>query len=136
MKALKENRYILIDDDDFDDRGFITKAAELVEIPAEIRTANDGNEAIELVLLCLEMGNDLPALIILDISMPCKDGVDTLIELKSNPDLKHIPVLILTTTNDPVLASKCYRIGANTYFCKPESPKGLRELMQGAYPHS
>lgn len=58
-------------------------------------------------------------LLLLDINMPIMDGVELLRRIKGDPDLKDIPVLMLTTTDDPREIEECYKIGCNLYITKP-----------------
>jgi len=58
-------------------------------------------------------------LLLLDINMPKMDGVEVLKRMKSNDELKDIPVMMLTTTDDPREVEACYKIGCNLYITKP-----------------
>lgn len=58
-------------------------------------------------------------LLLLDLHMPKMDGLDVLKNMKSNENLKDIPIMILTTTDDPREVEACYKIGCNMYITKP-----------------
>lgn len=58
-------------------------------------------------------------LLLLDINMPKMDGIEVLRRIKSNEDLKEIPILMLTTTDDPREVEACYKLGCNMYITKP-----------------
>lgn len=60
-----------------------------------------------------------PCLVLLDIRMPVMDGVEALKAIKSRPALRTIPVIMLTTTDDPREVEECYRAGCNLYISKP-----------------
>jgi DNA-binding response OmpR family regulator len=62
--------------------------------------------------------------------MPKKNGFKALVEIKSNPRFRHIPILVLTTSNSRKDISKCYEMGANTYFTKPFSYTELINLVR------
>jgi CheY-like chemotaxis protein len=62
-----------------------------------------------------------PGLILLDIKMPKVDGYTVLERVKADPQLRHIPVLMLTSTEDQVEVNRCYSLGANGYIVKPLS---------------
>lgn len=66
-----------------------------------------------------EMKRELAYLLLLDINMPLLDGVEVLRRMKSSPDLKEIPVIMLTTTDDPREVEECYSLGCNAYVTKP-----------------
>ena len=57
--------------------------------------------------------------ILLDIDMPRIDGIETLRQIKANPDTHRIPVIMLTTTDDPQEIDRCYEYGCNVYITKP-----------------
>ena len=58
-------------------------------------------------------------LLLLDINMPKMDGIEVLKRMKSDEELKEIPVIMLTTTDDPREVEACYRLGCNVYVTKP-----------------
>jgi CheY-like chemotaxis protein len=72
----------------------------------------------------------LPNLIFLDLNMPILDGKDTLSALKADDELKHIPVVLLSTSNTVHDTNDCYLRGAAGYFAKPASFDQLVELMK------
>lgn len=66
-----------------------------------------------------------PELILLDLNMPRKDGREALAEIKADPDLRRIPVVVLTTSSSPEDVRRAYSLGANSYVTKPGSYEGL-----------
>jgi two-component system, response regulator len=71
-----------------------------------------------------------PGLILLDLNMPGTDGREVLNEIKTNENLKDIPVLILTTSMDERDIEDCYKMGANTYIHKPVDFPGFMDAIQ------
>lgn len=71
-----------------------------------------------------------PNLILLDLNMPRKDGREALAELKSDPVLRGIPVVVLTTSLADEDMLQCYRLGAASYLTKPVTFEGLVDLMR------
>ena len=80
-----------------------------------INVANNGEEALEI----LEDTQQWPDLILLDLNMPRISGIEFLMILKNNEDLKHIPTVILTTSDNQKDIDECYRIGVSGYIVKP-----------------
>ncbi len=74
--------------------------------------------------------NNKSYLLLLDIRMPVVDGIQVLTKIKSDPGLKKIPVIILTTTDDPKEIEKCYELGCNHYITKPVSYNKLAETIR------
>jgi CheY-like chemotaxis protein len=69
-------------------------------------------------------------LLLLDINMPRMDGVEVLRRLKADESLKEIPVMMLTTTDDPREVEACYRIGCNIYITKPVDFQKFSETLK------
>jgi CheY-like chemotaxis protein len=89
-------------------------ARQGTEIP--ISLAEDGQEAIEY----LTSGNEpLPSLILMDVNMPRMDGIEALKEIRGNLALRHIPVIMLTTSTRSEDVLRSYAAGANSYLVKP-----------------
>jgi CheY-like chemotaxis protein len=89
-----ENRYILLVEDDEVDRMTVKRAVRKLKIPNELLTAENGEEALEL----LQDSTALPWFILMDINMPRMNGLELLKIMKSDERLKIIPVIMLTTS--------------------------------------
>lgn len=76
------------------------------------------------------MDRKKPFLLLLDIRMPRLDGIEVLKRIKSDQDLKKIPVIMLTTTDDPVEIEECYRLGCNFYITKPVDFMKFSEILR------
>ena len=128
----KSNTILLVEDDD--------GHAKLVEINLKragvvnpIVRAKDGVDALDYILSRGSYaGQTSPhlLLILLDINMPRMDGVETLRQLKSNEALKNIPVIMLTTTDDPREVERCYELGCNIYITKPVEYEQFAEAIR------
>lgn len=99
----------------------------------EVIWAKDGQEALDYVrregeyLGCEDNGC---LVILLDINMPKVDGVEVLRQLKANEETKKIPVMMLTTTDDPREIERCYGLGCSVYVTKPVEYEKFREAVQ------
>ena len=69
-------------------------------------------------------------LLLLDIRMPKMDGVEALRRIKQDPSLRSLPVIMLTTTNDPREVKECYELGCNSYVTKPVNYQRFSEALQ------
>jgi len=69
-------------------------------------------------------------LLLLDIRMPRMDGVEVLKRMKADEELKEIPVMMLTTTDDPREVEQCYQLGCNAYITKPVDFGGFAETLK------
>lgn len=74
--------------------------------------------------------NNTEYLVMLDINMPLLDGTEVLRKIKNNENMKNIPVIMLTTTDDPREIEKCYQLGCNVYITKPVEFIKFAETLQ------
>jgi CheY-like chemotaxis protein len=82
----------------------------------------DGQEALDYIHCAGTFGERVPngpLLLLLDINMPRVDGVEALRQLKADPKTAELPVIILTTTDDPREVKRCYELGCASYVTKP-----------------
>lgn len=122
-----EEIFILIAEDDADDRFLLQSAFEENGFSDRLQFVENGVELVEYLHTLLALGNEakLPRFILLDLNMPKKDGREVLRDIKQNLDLKKIPIIIFTTTNNEQEMRRCYELGANSYITKPNSFESL-----------
>ena len=92
----------------------------------------DGDEVLDYLLRqgeYEELDAPLPATILLDLNLPGTDGRQVLREVKQNPDLKKIPIVVLTTSNNPRDIDSCYNYGTNSYLLKPMGASALKQTV-------
>ena len=116
---------ILVADDDEDDCFLIRDALVENGFTGDFRFVLDGRELMEALLCGIEgecsRVEPKPDLILLDLNMPKKDGREALREIKANPELNKIPVVVLTTSGDRRDIELCRRLGASSFITKPMS---------------
>jgi two-component system, response regulator len=114
---------ILMADDDPDDRFFMEQAFLEIGTAGDLRFVEDGEELMHYLLRSGRYSDPelspRPVLILLDLDMPRKDGRQALLEIKANPDLQRIPVVIWTTSDDREDKVQCRRAGADVFATKP-----------------
>lgn len=125
---------ILMADDDEDDRLLTQDALNESRVRNNLFCVEDGVELLEYLKregkYADKSLSPRPSLILLDLNMPRKDGREALKEIKADPDLKNIPVVILTTSVQEEDMIKGYDLGAASYIAKPVNFEGLVELMK------
>lgn len=124
MTSQKTEKSVLIIDDSDDDVETTLRALKKAGIPLEkTHRCENGEEALDYLLQKDPMKPDrlthIPQLILLDLNMPGKDGRKVLDEIRKDPSLKIIPVVIMTTSNNPKDVTECYTMGANSFIRKP-----------------
>ena len=114
---------IWIADDDFEDFQLIKKTFQENKQNVLLSHVEDGQYLID-ILKAQSKNNkfgDLPNLILLDLNMPRKDGLEVLKEIKENKILCKIPIIIFTTSKTPKDIEKAYELGASCYVSKPQT---------------
>jgi two-component system, response regulator len=133
VSARPKSVVILMADDDADDRLLAQDAVAEARITAELRFVENGEELMDYLLRRSRYATadaTRPALIILDLNMPRKDGREALREIKAHPELRRIPVVILTTSKAESDIAQIYDLGANSFISKPVSFESLVKVMK------
>jgi CheY-like chemotaxis protein len=125
--------HILVVDDDDADAMMITEALDAVDTPATVRRVADGRQALDYLRRSIDYPDaPRPDLILLDLNMPRMGGRETLAEIKTDDELKAIPVVVLTTSSALTDIEDSYRHRANAYVTKPmdldEFEAAVREI--------
>lgn len=122
---------ILMADDDPDDRLLTKDALEESHLLNEFETVEDGEELMDYLHQRGKYADKpRPGLILLDLNMPRKDGREALREIKSDPDLRRIPVVVMTTSKAEEDILRSYDLGVNSFVVKPITFDGLVETLQ------
>jgi len=124
---------ILLVEDDPGHARLIEKNLRRANVTNRIDHVTDGQQAVDY-LFCEGEYSDRkhpsPLLVLLDLNMPVLDGYQVLERMKSDERTKHIPVIILTTTDDAREVSRCYELGCNVYITKPVDYDQFSEAMR------
>lgn len=125
---------VLLADDDPEDRQLTQNAFIENRLVNELDCVEDGEELMEYLHRRGRYSNlqnvPLPQLILLDLKMPRKDGCEALKEIRADPNLRRIPVVILTTSAAEGDIQLSYDLGANSYVTKPATFESLMELVK------
>ncbi len=125
---------ILIADDDADDRILIADAFEESRLNNPVDFVEDGVELLEYLRQEGKYADKpkgvLPGLILLDLNMPRMDGRTALQEIRSDPKLKCIPIVVLTTSKSEEDILKTYNLGVNSFITKPVTFDSLCDIVR------
>jgi CheY-like chemotaxis protein len=123
---------ILYADDDPEDRMLVKDAWEENRLANELHCVEDGEELMDYLHRRGKYsglaGSPLPGLILLDLNMPKKDGTEALREIKADPRLRSIPIVVLTTSKAEEDIVRAYDLGVNSFIVKPVTFPSLLEL--------
>jgi CheY-like chemotaxis protein len=130
--SIKKLGYMLLVDDSANDVALAKRALERQKLVNEIVTLRDGAEALDF-LFCRgsfsAREKRLPLFVLLDIKMPKVDGIEVLRIIKSDPGLRLIPVVMMTSSRQPLDIEECYRLNANAFVVKPVDFDQLVEVV-------
>jgi two-component system, response regulator len=135
MKPQGKGIIILLAEDDADDRLLVKEALAEGRVVNDLRYVEDGEELLDYLRRQGRYADPetspRPGLVLLDLNMPRKDGREALREIKSDPALRAIPVVVLTTSRAEEEVYRSYDLGASSFIAKPVSFEGLVEVMRG-----
>jgi CheY-like chemotaxis protein len=125
---------ILMADDDEEDCALTKEAMSNARLANDMRFVHDGEELMDYLhrrgaYADAGSGAPRPGVILLDLNMPKKDGREALGEIKSDPDLRRIPVCVLTTSDAEQDIFRSYDLGVNSFITKPVTFAGLVEVL-------
>jgi two-component system, response regulator len=134
MTLSKVEVEILLVEDSEKDVELTLYALRAENLGNQIHVARDGEEALEfLAAQENELGNGtgvLPKLILLDLKLPKIDGLQVLRQIKSNPTMRIIPVVVLTSSKEDEDMVRSYRLGVNSYLQKPVNFEQFRKMVK------
>ena len=122
----EDSIYIVLADDDEDDRLFFEEAFEELKINTKVETYNDG---VELMNYLNSEISSLPNILFLDLNMPKKSGMECLLEIKNNARFKDIAIAIYSTSASEEDIENTFVMGANIYIKKPDDFKKLKKVL-------
>ena len=128
------NPIVLIAEDSHDDFFLIQRAFRKAEIGAELKWVKDGSEA-KAYLLGQGIYSDrqewpMPVLVIADLKMPLMNGFELLSWVRTRPECRRIPYVVLTSSSQSPDINRAYDMGANSYLVKPGRFEDLLQMSQ------
>jgi CheY-like chemotaxis protein len=125
---------ILLADDSEDDRLMTRDALEESFVINELREVEDGEQLMDYLhrrgAYAAPEDSPRPGLILLDLNMPRKNGYEALREIRADPILKRIPVVVLTTSDSEMDVIRSYDLGVSSFITKPVTFAGLVDIMK------
>ena len=133
-EALARPITILLADDDEEDRMLTSDALNESRVVNDLKFVEDGEDLLDYLNRRGKYTDPesapRPGLILLDLNMPKKDGREALREIKADPDLRRIPIVVLTTSKAEEDIYRTYDLGANSFIAKPVKFESLVALMK------
>jgi len=129
-----DNIEILFVEDSMDDAKLTIRALTKSGLTNKLYHLIDGAEALDFIyckgVYASRNIKEHPKMILLDLKMPKVSGMEVLEKIKSDPDMKSIPVVILTSSKEDPDIKKCYALGANSYIVKPVESDNFFQAMK------
>jgi CheY-like chemotaxis protein len=122
-----ERLVILLAEDDDGHAQLIERNLKRAGVVNPIVRVADGQAALDYIR---QGGNGQPLLLLLDINLPRVDGIEVLRQLKADPHTSKLPVIMLTTTDDPREVDRCYALGCSVYITKPVRYESFVEALR------
>lgn len=128
---MNKQKLVLLVEDDLNDIELIKRAFAKIKMNIKLDVVKNGVEGADY-LGAVDSRNDkkVPDLIIMDLKLPKKNGHELLDWIKDREGIKHIPVVVFTSSNESRDIEKAYKLGANSYVLKPVSFEKLTELIK------
>lgn len=124
----------LFAEDSTDDAMLTIRGLKKSGLTNKIHHVKDGAEALDFIycrgVYASRNSKEYPKLILLDLKMPKVSGMEVLEKIKSDPDLKSIPIVILTSSKEDPDIKKCYALGANSYIVKPVESENFFQVLK------
>lgn len=137
METNQDRLNILMCDDDAEEFFLIKEGLKESQIDCDLRHVPEGDALMNYLQRQGKFTDPehglLPLFILLDLNMPGKNGWDVLLEIKSIPALKHIPVIVYTSSTDEEDVRRCYTLGANSYINKPTGWDQLINMIKDVF---
>jgi CheY-like chemotaxis protein len=134
MTTRKRPITILYADDDADDQLLVKEALEESRLLNDLHFVNDGEELMDYLHRRGDFADPArsprPGLILLDLNMPRKNGREALAEIKGDPELRRIPIIVLTTSKAEEDIYRSYDLGVNSFISKPVTFSGMTAVMK------
>ena len=132
MSANANDKVIFLIEDNRGDIRLIQEALKSTTIQCEVVVARDGVEAMDYLRSTGDCAASVrPDLILLDLNLPRKDGREVLAEIKADSSLKHIPIIVLTTSRNEDDICKSYDLHVNCYISKSRNLTDLFKIVRG-----
>jgi CheY-like chemotaxis protein len=117
---MSELKPIVLVEDSAKDIELTLAAFEESNLANPVVVLRDGSEALEYLRNLVSVGSEVqPAVVLLDVKMPKVNGVEVLRNIKADPNLRNLPVVMLTSSRESPDVVECYELGANAYVVKP-----------------
>ena len=129
LESTQSNPPILLVEDNPVDIDLTLRAFARRKLANSVLVARDGEEALAWIPRW-EAGETKPAVILLDLNIPRIDGLTVLKALKTHPEFRDIPIVVLTTSKEDRDISKAYELGVNSYIVKPVDFDKFMEIAQ------
>jgi two-component system, response regulator len=130
---MTDPKRILLVEDSKKEIDLVLEALEVHKLANQVMVLRDGADALDYLFhrgQFADCANGLPVLVLLDLKMPKVDGLEVLRQMKADPALKRIPVVMMTSSREPGDLLRSYELGVNSYVVKPVKFEGFMDAVR------
>jgi len=127
MNSISNIQHIVLADDDDDDCDLFKEALDELLVVPRLTIAKDGQQLMNVLL---QSDLAMPDMLFLDVNMPLKNGIECLHDIRETEKLKHLPVVIFSTSAQQWALERVYELGASIYVLKPNSFLKLKDVIR------
>lgn len=129
MSTLSHPFNILLVEDELPHQRLFVRGVARAKLNASVTCVETGRQALEALHAHVENQGDAPLLVVLDINIPGINGIEVLGQIRANPKLQHLPVAVLSTSDEPDEVARCKALGCFAYYVKPVDMEHLAQVM-------
>jgi two-component system, response regulator len=130
---MTRDRYFLVVEDSDEDFETVMDVVKRLQLPHDVRRATSGDDALAQLQAAATGHRALPAFMLLDLNTPQGDGRDALKMMRSSESLRGVPVVVLSTSNNPRDVGFCYAHGANAFHVKPVQHDAHQRVLEAIF---
>jgi CheY-like chemotaxis protein len=120
---------ILLVEDEQPHQRLFERGVKRAKLNAQVTCVETGRQAVEFLNIYIAEVADTPLLVVLNINIPEMNGIELLAYMRDNPNLRQLPVVVLSTSDEPNEGARCKALGGSGYFVKPVNMEQLAQTI-------
>ncbi|MDX2138937.1 MAG: response regulator [Chloroflexota bacterium] len=130
MISHKKQLRVLLVEDEVPHQRLFARSLSRSRMDGEVVCVDDGQLALDYLNAYADSGDNTPLIVILDLNIPIRDGIEVLGEIRKHPRLYNLPVIIMSTSDETVEINACRQLGVLAYLVKPVEFERIETLVE------